>query len=789
MSQIVVINLGSGTLSTGCNHVVAEILPGPHSRPTQKCVGSLPPDLVLAELFRNYRLLYGAFYGLQSGLNRELKVHAEGLTHFSRKEFMEVTRKLEQQLNVWLLTDGFQSIYQEICQHLQPQQEIRLILETDDPLLRRLPWQLWNFFDAYPRAELALSNLAYGQMYPQSQTANGKVRILAIFGNGEGLNLEADRSEIKALPGAEVVFLDTPTRKQLNEALWDKQGWDILFFAGHSQTDTVSGVGELLINEKERLSLSQLRHALREAISRGLTLAIFNSCDGLGLAQRLAELNIPQVIVMRELVPDPVAQEFFKNFLRAFAGQQSVFNAVREARERLEGLENEYPCATWLPVLCQNPTTDLKSWYQLQFRDHREKYKLTELILTSIAVATSIFGIRQIGVLQSIELAAYDHLMRQKPSEKTDDRFLIIKVTSEDPIISKDPKLIRSGAKSLPDSTLLPLLDKLKSYKPRSIGLDVFRGTKEDWMPRKLEQHFEEDNFFGICQFKDIKDEEHTDIPPPPSVNIERQGFSDVPNDPNGVVRRSLLVGTTSTYKSKCKTEYSLSARLAMHYLEQDGIATRFPDDLIMGETAIKKFPRLNDGHDILKHLNSINGSYKRIEDIYKGYQILINYRKGSPTFDAIQIQEFLEERVDKKRVEDKVVLIGVVDKSYKDYHSTPLNSNDDMPGVILQAQMTSQLLSAALDKRAMMSSWPLWVETIWILGLAWVGSLAMWACRSRLFLSLGVGITLEVIVYCICFLLFIKGLWVPIVPGCLALGITGISLAFLSVNKNLNKE
>jgi hypothetical protein len=29
---------------------------------------------------------------------------------------------------------------------------------------------------------------------------------------------------------------------------------------------------------------------------------------------------------------------------------------VREAREKLQGLEDRYPCATWLPVICQNPS-------------------------------------------------------------------------------------------------------------------------------------------------------------------------------------------------------------------------------------------------------------------------------------------------------------------------------------------------------------------------------------------------------------------------------------------------
>jgi hypothetical protein len=76
-------------------------------------------------------------------------------------------------------------------------------------------------------------------------------------------------------------------------------------------------------------------------------------------------LHIPQIIVMREPVPNKVAQEFLKNFLTAFAGGQSLYTSVREAREKLQSLEAEFPCATWLPVICQNPAELPVTWKEL----------------------------------------------------------------------------------------------------------------------------------------------------------------------------------------------------------------------------------------------------------------------------------------------------------------------------------------------------------------------------------------------------------------------------------------
>lgn len=98
---------------------------------------------------------------------------------------------------------------------------------------------------------------------------------------------------------------------------------------------------------------------MRSANALGLKLAIFNSCDGLGIARDLADLQIPNIIVMREPIPDEVAQKFVKNFLPRFTVEnKSLYISVREARKNLQELEDKYPCASWLPVICQNPADE-----------------------------------------------------------------------------------------------------------------------------------------------------------------------------------------------------------------------------------------------------------------------------------------------------------------------------------------------------------------------------------------------------------------------------------------------
>jgi vWA-MoxR associated protein C-terminal domain/CHAT domain len=253
---------------------------------------------------------------------------------------------------------------------------VQVIIQTEDPTLRRLPWCQWDWFENYTNAEVAIS-LPNHEKPSQLVQPKPKVRLLGIFGEcahpntSVAIDTDPDKQFWEKLTDAEPIFLEKPTLTlpELTKKLWEKPGWDILFFAGHSSSNPDATTGKMYITLNDFLTIPDLKLALKKAIERGLQLAIFNSCDGLGIARDFAELHIPQMIVMREPVPDLVAQEFLRNFLEAFSSGKSLYIAVREAREQLEGLEKEYPCASWLPVICQNPTVKPVTWRGLLLGD------------------------------------------------------------------------------------------------------------------------------------------------------------------------------------------------------------------------------------------------------------------------------------------------------------------------------------------------------------------------------------------------------------------------------------
>ncbi|NCQ84242.1 MAG: CHAT domain-containing protein [Microcystis aeruginosa W13-18] len=347
MAKLVTVKLGEGNWEQGFPVILQIAEEG--SPPSIEVTGKLPSA---PEIPQNYDQWQSSYRHLPVVVR--LTAPATQITNVSTTaDCRQTLQTLQDSLKRWLNSESFRPVRERLLENLNRSEPIRFIIQAGDGYLRRLPWNLIEFFDHYPKSEVAIAAPVFEKIVsPPSPTK--RLRILAILGHSEGIDVTADRRFLENLPGAETVFLVEPPRQKISEQLWE-QHWDILFFAGHSHTE--GEVGRIYINQRESLTIGELKHGLRTAIEGGLQLAIFNSCDGLGLAKELENLQIPQAIVMREPVPDKVAQEFLKHFLKAFSRGKSLYLSVRTARERLaeEGLDTELPGVMGLPVICQNP--------------------------------------------------------------------------------------------------------------------------------------------------------------------------------------------------------------------------------------------------------------------------------------------------------------------------------------------------------------------------------------------------------------------------------------------------
>ena len=759
MSKLVVINLEKGNMRDGFAPVTAQIWETNHSRPTQ-FTGSLPAAPQISESYKRFQLIYQAVYQRHKSRS-QLQVEAVGLNNVGQVDFSDVCQLLYEQINAWLNSNSFRPIDQQLRARLALDEEFQVVIETSDYFIRRLPWHLWNFFEDYQSCEVALGTPSYEKVHPLSKNTTDKVKILSILGNSEGIDVQQDRALLEKLPDASTVFLVEPSRHELDKWLWETQGWDILFFAGHSQSD--GDVGQIHINKTHSLTIPELRNALKYAISRGLRLAIFNSCDGLGLARQLADLQIPQIIVMRENVPDVIAQEFLKYFLTAFSGGQSFYSAVRYARERLQGLEDDFPGASWLPVICQNSAVEPPTWQELWGKtDTIHKFKLNRrslqaVLMASVAIASLVVGVRSSGMMQNLELSAFDSIMRTQPDEGIDQRLLVITVTEADIQAQKQRQ-----KSSLSDEALDKLLRKLELYQPRVIGLDIYHDFPvEPQYPDLADRLGSDNSFITICKVNSGK-KDSDGVSPPPGIPIARQGFSDVSPDRDLILRRQLLAMTPSP-SSLCKTHYSFSFQLARKYLEKEGIKFQITTESY-----------LQLGKVVFKPLEVPTGGYQKFKAL--GHQVLLNYHSSKEIAQQLTLSQVLNGQFNPDLVRNRIVLIGVDAESVKDSFLTPYSvanmTRQEVPGVMIQAQMVHQILRAVKDDQPLLWVWSTWGEVLWIWGWSFVGGMVVFYRWQQWQQVLIVGTTLVVLYGC-CFILFLYGGWVPLVPSVLTLILT----------------
>jgi branched-chain amino acid transport system substrate-binding protein len=348
-NKLIVLDVGEGDFDRGFPVVLRISDAGqPH---TVEFRGRLP---LAPEIPALYTCWQAAYYGWGSNhrwwrvLRVDFPPQTTNVSHWD--DCTHAAQALQERLRQWFNHPDLRDLREQILIEVRRSDQARLIIQTQHGELRRLPWHFWSLLERLPQLEIGIS----AQHSAAARRLRHPVKILAVLGNSEGIDIQADPALLEALPHAKVVRLVEPTRQALSDSLF-KQPWDILFFAGHSRSEVNGETGYIWINQDDRLTPRELKFALTHAVQNGLQLAIFNSCDGLGLARELADLQIPHLVVMREPVPDPIAQAFLKYFLTTFSQGASLCLAVRRAREQLHSLEATYPCASWLPVICQNP--------------------------------------------------------------------------------------------------------------------------------------------------------------------------------------------------------------------------------------------------------------------------------------------------------------------------------------------------------------------------------------------------------------------------------------------------
>ncbi|MFP4121990.1 CHASE2 domain-containing protein [Coleofasciculus sp.] len=384
------------------------------------------------------------------------------------------------------------------------------------------------------------------------------------------------------------------------------------------------------------------------------------------------------------------------------------------------------------------------------------------VLITVPTITGLVLALRSMGGLQLWEWTAYDQFLRWRPTETLDQRIVIVAID--------EPDIQTLKQWTLSDATLAQLLRNIKAQKPSAIGLDIYRDLPVEPGHQDLVEVFSSTpNLIGVQ--KVLGDEYGTSVDAPPRLKERNQvGAIDVLLDDDGRVRRALLSIRQDNNQTDASSQeiYSLPVRLALIYLENKGVTLQ-PIDPALGKVGL--------GKAVFVPMQPNDGGYINADT--GGYQILLNYRRPQcqhnsqrcNPFPTVSLTEVLENKIPANLMRDRIVLIGVKAASLKDIFFTPY-SNSYLTaeyGVDIHAQITSQLVSAALDGRFPIKVWSEPVEGVWIVFWAAVGAMSSWTFLRMRYLVASI-LLLGTILVGGSYLAFLPGWWIPLIPPFLAL-------------------
>lgn len=393
-----------------------------------------------------------------------------------------------------------------------------------------------------------------------------------------------------------------------------------------------------------------------------------------------------------------------------------------------------------------------------------------------ILVLVLVILIRMVGGMQSLEWMFLDTMLHLRPTEKLDERVVIVGIDE------KDIEWVKQYP--VPDGKIAELLTKLETYKPLAIGLDIFKNVPVEPGGEQLAKVWRENT--NIISIEKIFPP--AEISPARSLPPEQIGFVDLFNDADSKNRRYLLY--TTNPKNDKEDKYSLALQLVTRYLKAQKIELKTgkndPNTIMIQGTEL---PRLTNNF----------GGYVDINHGDGGLSILMNFRNKYQPFHIISLRDILNDQNDKvyaKLLRDRIVLVGNRNMSVGDIFYTSalptLELNGQIYGVDYHAHVISQILGSVIDGRPMLHSWGDMGEYIWI--VIWgflpiiIGRLTQSVWKNLFSVTLA-GVCLFSYGYV---MLWLWGIWIPVAPSLIILGVNGVGLsafAFYQHDKFLRSQ
>ncbi len=364
-----------------------------------------------------------------------------------------------------------------------------------------------------------------------------------------------------------------------------------------------------------------------------------------------------------------------------------------------------------------------------------------------------IGGLRSIGFLEPLELKGLDYLLSFRPPEKPDDRIVIVEISEQD---------IQQRARwPWSDAVFADLIAKVAAAKPTVIGIDKYLdlpvGEGRTQLVRAIK------NAGNVVNITFLTNGSRGVELPADLAGVSDAGFANVLTDAGAVVRRALIALDDDAFALLLARTYL--GKIAHKTIDFNPKNKEFSID---GRVIPRVLPRY--------------GGYSHIDA--NGYQVLINYRGKERKFTHISSIDLLNGKVDAAKLRDRIVLIGVTAVSLKDSYPTPFSTGEEvMYGVEIHANITSQLVSAALDRRPFIQVWnPEW-EYLWIAAWTIVGGVLALLVRHVTLKPIAL-LALVLLLASIVYWAFLQAWWIPFFPALFGLAAANILVIVYQLGK-----
>jgi CHASE2 domain-containing sensor protein/two-component sensor histidine kinase len=386
--------------------------------------------------------------------------------------------------------------------------------------------------------------------------------------------------------------------------------------------------------------------------------------------------------------------------------------------------------------------------------------------LPGISIVALVILARATGTLQFMEWKLFDFYLRSRPAETIDDRMTIVGIDRTDIEAMK--------IYPIPDREMAQLLQKIQTYQPAAIGLDIRREVPIEPGHSELLKTFK--TIPNLIVTEKVLSPQ---IVPPHGVSPAQLGFSDFPLDADFNIRRQYL-GIPISEQGKPKDyKFSLSLQLAKIYLENKGFlldnGIRDEQAMRFGTVEIPRFTKNAGGY-----VNTDAG----------GVQVLLNYRNGKQPFRILSLTQLESGNFDPSWLRDRIVIVGLIDPKFRSPVKTQAITSSSMVGEIsgveFQAHAVSQLLSSVLDRRPFIKVWSEGWEYLWIIGWGILGIILVLLTKSIRRNAVWFGVTSATLLT-ISYIFFVtQSFWIPLTPSFLGLFLGNVLAVFDKYNQKL---